>query len=268
MKRTTITLLTLLALGHISCNKTSSQKTESLKNTIYKFGFKTDSTSTGPLDNSAFIMKINDSLPAMFLTAHHTVAGTRNGQYLKWDEIEQNMTNGWAWSMNDSTVDFKIGRNLPVRNSETMKLDLSAFYLPSDKTPYLKPAKKNAQVGDTVYLFSRIKDKNNRTTLRNRAVVIYATDSVMAYELTDFSMQKSIMTGTSGSCVLNKDNEVTSNSYAGFTIPNDEIKKKIAEGFPLLNKLKTRSGKTYGIGVPIQLIQKSIILAFKEKRVN
>ena len=147
MKRTTITILTFLVLGHISCNKTSSKKTESLKNTIYKFGFKTDSSSTGPLDNSAFIMKINDSLPAMFLTAHHTVAGTRNGQYLKWDEIEQNMTNGWAWSVNDSTVDFKIGRNLPVPNGETMKLDLSAFYLPSDKIPYLKPAKKDAQVG-------------------------------------------------------------------------------------------------------------------------
>jgi len=211
-------------------------------------------------------MKINDSLPAMFLTAHHTVAGTRNGEYLKWDEIEQNMTNGWAWSMNESTVDFKIGQKLPVRNAETIKLDLSAFYLPSDKIPYLKPAKKSAQVGDTVYLYSKIKDNNNRTTLINRAVVIYATDSVMAYELTDFSMQKSIMSGTSGSCVLNKDSEVAANSYAGFTIPNDEIRKKITKGFPLLNKLKTRDGKTYGIGVPIQLIEKSIILAFKEKK--
>jgi len=263
---TTTTLLTFLVLGHISCYKPSSKKTESLENTIYKFGFKTDSTSTGPLDNSAFVMKINDSLPAVFLTAHHTVAGTRNGQYLKWDEIERNMTNGWAWSMNDSTVDFKIGQNLPVRSSETMKLDLSAFYLPSDKIPYLKPAKKNALVGDTVYLFSRMKDNNNRTTLRNRAVVIYTTDSVMAYELTDFNMQKSIMTGTSGSCVLNKNNEVISNSYAGFTIPNDEIKRKIADGFPLLDKLETRNGKTYGIGVPIQLIKKSLVLAFKEKR--
>ena len=264
MKRVT-KILALLALGLIACDGTSPTKIESLKNTIYKFGFKTDSTSTGPLDNSAFIMKINDSLPPMFLTAHHTVSGTRNGQYLRWDEIEQNMTGGWAWSMNDSTINFKLGRNIPVRNAETMKLDLSAFYLPSDTIPYLMPAKKDAQVGDTVYLFSKINDNNNRTTLRNRGVVIYATDSVMAYELTDFSMQKGIMSGTSGSCVLNKNNEVTANSYAGFTIPNEEIRKKIAESFPLLNKLKTTDGKTYGIGVPIQLIEKSIVLALRQK---
>ncbi len=222
-------------------------------------------TSTGPLNNSAFILKINDSLPAMFLSAHHTVAGTSNGQYLKWDEIEQNMTNGWAWSMNDSTVDFKIGRNLPIRNAETLKLDLSAFYLPSDKIPYLKPAKKNAKVGDTVYLFSRIID-DNKTTLRNRAVVIYATDSVMVYELTDFNMKKSIMSGTSGSCVLNKDSDVAANSYAGFTVPNKEIKKRMVMDYPLIRKLKTRDGKTYGVGVPIRLIEKSIILAFQEKK--
>ncbi len=260
------TILTFFALVLTSCNVTSSKKIESLKNTIYKFGFKTDSTSTGPLDNSAFVMKINDSLPLLFLTAHHTVARTRNGEYLKWNDIAENMNNGWAWSMNDSTFDFKIGGNLPIRNAETLKLDLSAFYLPSDKIPYLKPAKKNAQVGDTVYLFSKI-TYNDKTTLRNRGVVVYAADSVMVYELTDFSRtQRSIMSGTSGSCVLNKDSEVTANSYGGFTIPNDEIRKKMAAGFPLLNKLKTREGKTYGIGLPIQLIKKSIVLAFKEKK--
>lgn len=254
-----------MVLTHFSCNQTGTGRAESFENTIYKFGFKTDSTSTGPLQNSAFILKFDDAFPAVFLTAHHTVAGKGNGDYVRWDEIEANMKNGWAWSMTDSAVNFKIGQNLPIRNAATLKLDLSAFYLPSDEAPYLKPAKKNAEVGDTVYLFSRITD-DNKKILRNRGVVIYAADSVLAYELTDFIMKKGIMSGTSGSCVLNNVGEVISNSYAGFTIPNNEIKEKIAEGFPLLNKLKTRDGRTYGVGVPIQLIKKSLVQAFNEKK--
>lgn len=61
----------------------ASRKENPLKSTIYKSGYKTEFTSTGPLNNSAVIMKVNDSLPALFLTAHHCVAGTDNGNNLK-----------------------------------------------------------------------------------------------------------------------------------------------------------------------------------------
>ena len=244
-----------MAFWFVSCKKTN----ESLKNTIYKFGFKTDSTSTGPLDNSAFIMKINDSLPALFLTAHHNVPGTG-----KWDEIDQTMKNGWAWSIHDSTYEFKIGQNLPIRNAETLKLDLAAFYLPFDTVPHLVPAEKNARVGDTVYLFSKM-IYNKKTMLKNRGVVIYATDSVVVYELTDVGLNRNALTGTSGSCMLNNNSEVVANHYGGLTIPNEEVRKKMALDFPLLNKFKTRDGKTYGVGLPIELIKKSLIKAFIEK---
>lgn len=249
-------------LGLTTCNNNPSHLTkESLTNTIYRLGYKTDSTSTGPLNNSAFILKINDSLPALLVTAHHIAAGTGNDQYLKWNEIGQKK-NRWAWSMNDSTYNFKIGPNLPVPGAETLKLDLAAFYLTLDTVPFLEPARQAASVGDTVYLYSKV-TFNNKTTLR---VVIYATDSVMVYELTDFHGKvQGILSGTSGSCVLDKDNNVVANNYGGLAIPNEEAKKQMAISFPLINKLKIRDGKTYGIGLPIPLIEKSLIEAFKDK---
>jgi len=253
-------LLFLFILGGCA-KKSPSSKVADFTNTIYKFGFKTDSSSTGPLSNSAFIMKLNDTLPSLFLTAHHTAAFIDYNQYVKWNQIENNMKNGWAWSVHDSAYNFKIGKNLPVPNAETMKLDIAAFYAGPD-IPYLKPAKMSARVGDTTYLFSKI-DYQNKTTLRNRGVVIYATDSVLVYELTDFNMAK-IMSGTSGSCVINKEGEVVSNSYAGFTIPNEEVKQQLVASLPLISKLQTRNGKTYGVGVPIELIEKSLLLAFRQ----
>lgn len=263
MRQTAIMFISVL-LGLTTCNNPSHLTKESLTNTIYKLGYKTDSTSTGPLNNSAFILKINDSLPTLLVTAHHIAAGTGNDQYLKWNEIGQKK-NRWAWSMNDSTYNFKIGPNLPVRGAETLKLDLAAFYLPLDTVPYLKPARQAAPVGDTVYLYSKV-TFNNNTTLRNQGVVIYATDSVMVYELTDFHGKvQGILSGTSGSCVLDKDNNVVANNYGGLAIPNEGAKKQIAIGFPLINKLKIRDGKTYGIGIPIPLIEKSLIQAFKDK---
>src|SRR5688572_21973803 len=134
MRQTTIMFISVL-LGLTTCNNNPSHLTrESLTNTIYKLGYKTDSTSTGPLNNSAFVLKINDSLPALLVTAHHIAAGIGNDQYLKWDEIGQKK-NRWAWSMNDSTYNFKIGPNLPVRGAETLKLDLAVFYLTLDTVP-------------------------------------------------------------------------------------------------------------------------------------
>jgi V8-like Glu-specific endopeptidase len=249
----------------VSCEGQRQEKTDRLKNTIYKIGFKTDSASTGPLSNSAFIIKINDAAPTLLLTAHHVVAGTPNGEFVKWNEVAGNIKNGWAWSMDDGSYNFKLGKNLPIRNAETLKLDLAAFYLTSDTIPYLKAGEKDAQVGDTVYLFSVVQYEN-QATIKNKGVVIYATDSIMAYELSDFNMTKvSIMSGTSGSCVLNDKNEVISNSYAGFTTPNEEVRKEIAARFPLLNKLHTRDGKTYGVGLPISIIKESVVLALGKK---
>lgn len=248
-----------------ACNNSNQQAKESLTNTIYKLGRKTDSTSTGPFENSAFVLKIDDSLPTLLLTAHHVVAGTDDDQYLKWNEISEKKKNLWAWSMSDSTYNFKIGPNLPIRGAETLKLDLAAFYMLLDSVPYLRPSRNAANVGDTVYLYSKVRYKN-KTTLRNRGVVIYATDSVMVYELTDFNGNVGgVLSGTSGSCVLDKDNGVVANSYGGLAIPNEEIKKLMALSFPLINKLNTRDGKTYGIGLPITLIKKSLVQAFNDK---
>lgn len=264
MRQTTIIFISTL-LGLTTCNDNPSHLAkESLLNTIYKLGYKTDSTSTGPLNNSAFILRLNDSLPALLVTAHHIAAGIGNDQYLKWNEIGQKESR-WAWSMNDSTYNFKIGPNLPIRGAETLKLDLAAFYLLFDTVPYLNPARQAASVGDTVYLYSKV-TFNNKTTLRNQGVVIYATDSVMVYELTDFHGKvQGILSGTSGSCLLDKDNNVVANNYGGLAIPHEEAKKQMAIGFPLINKLKIRDGKAYGIGIPIPLIERSLIRAFEDK---
>jgi hypothetical protein len=190
-----IFILAFLCLN--PCKSQSLLTTRVLTNTIYKLGYKTDSTSTGPLKNSAFVLKISSSLPTLLVTAHHIAGGIGNDQYLKWNEVGQKK-NRWAWNMNDSSYNFKLGPSLLIRGAETSKLDLAAFYLLSDTVPYLKPARKSAQVGDTVFLYSKV-IFNNTTTLRNRGVVIYPTDSVMVYELTDFyGKVQGLLSGTSG----------------------------------------------------------------------
>ena len=253
MNKILISLITFIGLA---C---TTDKTDRLKNTIYKMGFKTDSSSTGPLDNSAFVLKMKGKPSPLLLTAHHTVAGIGNEKYLKWNEIASIQKNAWAWSMHDSTVNFKVGKNLPIKGAETLRLDIAAFYLPNDEIPFLQPARKAAQLGDTVFLYSKIVYQN-KPSLLNRGVVIYKTDSVMIYELTDFHMAR-IMGGTSGSCVINREGEVVSNSYAGFTIPNDEIKQQLEQRFSLLKRIQTSEGKSYGVGAPIALIEASLILA-------
>jgi hypothetical protein len=248
-----------ICLTIFSCR--SDRKTD-LKNTIFKLGFRTDTFSTGPLENSGFVIKLNDTVPPIFVTAHHVVAGTGNeNQYLKWDEVKERVRNARIWSMHDSTYQIQLSENIPIRNAETLNLDLAAFYLPSMSTPYLVPSAYKANVGDTIQLFSRI-IYNNDTTLLNEGVVVYTSDSVLVYELLEFNMART-MSGTSGSAILNKGGQVVANSYAGFTIPNQQVKKDLDKMFPLIKKITTKDGKTYGAGVPITLIEKNIIQAIQ-----
>lgn len=243
----------------LSCRPDS--KTD-LENTIFKLGFQTDAFSTGPLENSGFVIKLNDTLPPIFLTAHHVVAGTRNeNEYLKWDEVKAKVSNARIWSMHDTAYQIQLSENIPIPNAETLNLDLAAFHLPSTNTPYLVPSAYKANVGDTIQLFSRI-IYHNETTLLNSGVVVYTSDSLLVYELLHFNMAR-IMSGTSGSAILNKEGQVVANSYAGFTIPNQQVKNELEEMFPIIGKISTRDGKSYGAGLPIELIEKSIIKAFQ-----
>ena len=257
-----VTMIIFICLTVFSC--VSDSKTD-LRNTIFKLGFQTETFSTGPLDNSGFVIKLNDTIPPIFVTAHHVVAGTGNeNQYLKWDEVKKRVRNARIWSMHDSTYQIQLSENIPIRNAETLKLDLAAYYLPSMTNPHLIPSVNEASVGDTIQLFSKI-IYNNDTTLSNEGVVVYTSDSVLVYELLHFNMAR-IMTGTSGSAILNKEGKVVANSYAGFTIPNQQVKNDLEKMFPLIKKITTKDGKTYGAGVPITLIKKNIIQAIQMTR--
>jgi hypothetical protein len=255
------TIVLFICLAFASCKQ--DKKTD-LKNTIFKLGFQTATSSTGPLINSGFVMKLNDTIPPLFVTAHHVVAFTNNpNEFLKWFEIKEKVRDARIWSMDDSTFQIQLAENIPIRDAETLKLDLAAYYLPSEKTPYLFPAHHDAALGDTVQLFSKI-IYEGKTTLSNDAVVVYRTDSVMVYELLYFNMAR-IMSGTSGSAILNKEGQVVANSFAGFTVPNQQVKSDMEKGFPLLKKIPARDGKSYGVGVPISLMEKSLIQAIGAK---
>lgn len=246
-----------------------SAKVDAIDSSAFKMGFKSESFSTGPRNNSGFLFKLNHRSPTLFLTAHHCAANAGKGDhYYKWDEIQKHVKNGWIWSMSRPKRDFPLGRNLPLLNAETMKFDVAAFYLDIQRTPYLLPAKKAAIVGDTVKLLSQIVYKGD-TILQKAGVVTYVSDSVVVYELLiqerlNFS-GASFMKGTSGSAVLNRDNEVISNSVGAVIYLNDETKAIVAQQFPLLDKLHTSPGKIYGIGVPIHLIVRSIAQALKNE---
>jgi hypothetical protein len=252
-----VTVVIFIFLTFASCKKESKPN---LKNTIFKLGFQTSTSSTGPLGNSGFVMKLNDTIPPLFVTAHHVVAFTKiANEYLKWFEIKEKVRDARIWSMQDSTYQIQLSDNIPILNAETLKLDLAAFYLPSVDTPYLIPSANDATIGDTVQLFSKIV-YNGNTSFTNEGVVVYRTDSAMVYELLNFHMAR-IMAGTSGSAILNKEGQVVANSYAGFTIPNQQVKSGMEKMFPLLKKIPTRDGKTYGAGVPISLITISLLQA-------
>jgi hypothetical protein len=246
-----------------------STNVNTVDGSMFKMGFKSSSFSTGPRNNSGFLFKLDPRSPTLFLTAHHCAANTgEDDHYYKWDEIQKHVKNGWIWSMSNPRRDFSLGRNLPLLNAETMKLDVAAFYLNTKETPYLLPAKKAAIVGDTVKLLSQIVYKGD-TTLQKAGVVTYVSDSVLIYELLiderlNFSSAR-FMKGTSGSAVLNRENDVISNSVGAVIYLNDETKAIVAQQFPLIEKFHTSPGKIYGIGVPIHLIVGSIAQALKNE---
>jgi hypothetical protein len=116
--------------------------------------------------------------------------------------------------------DFPLGKNLPLLNAETLKLDVAAFYLDSRDAPYLLPAKKAAIAGDTVKLLSQT-IYNGDTAMQKAGVVTYASDSAVVYELLINELlnfkKVGFMKGTSSSAVLNRDNDVVSNRAWGDT---------------------------------------------------
>jgi hypothetical protein len=253
-------LIVLVILNSFSCAR---HDVEHQTNTIFKLGFKMGDTSTGPLENSGFVMRINDSVPPLFLTAHHVVAGIGNDQYARWDEVSATVKNAWVWSMHDSNYALALSENLPIRNAKTFKIDLAAFFIPAEHNNYLVPAKGAVHIGDTIQLFSRIVHDGD-TSLLNPGVVIFASDSVLVYELLGFRMAR-IMSGTSGSALINRDGDVVANSYGGFTIPNEEEKRNIVKMFPFLMNIKIEIGKTYGIGLPVKIIETSVLRALRER---
>lgn len=258
----TTAIIIFICLTVLSCKP--DDKVDSY-NTIFKLGFQTNTFSTGPLSNSGFVMKLNDTIPPLFVTAHHVVASTAiENQYIKWNEIKDKVKNARIWSMQDSSYQIQLQKNIPILNAETLKLDIAAFYLPSAETPYLIPSKHKVDVGDTIQLFSKIV-YNAQTSFLNEGIVVYASDSVMVYELLHFNMAR-IMTGTSGSAIINKEGLVVANSFAACTIPNQQGKKDMEKLFPLMEKLTLIDGKTYGAGAPIALIEQSIIDAIRSQR--
>ncbi|HTF17005.1 MAG TPA: hypothetical protein VK658_02970 [Chryseolinea sp.] len=263
-------LITTLGIGVItallvSCKPSPKSVTAlELSGTNFKMGFN---KQTGPLLNTFFTFKLNDTTPPMLLTAHHVVAGKgRYDDYYNWDELADKLPDALLWSIDNDQVQTGLGKNIALRNAHTMGLDVAAYLVPGDRMDLLclHPSAKAASVGDSVILFSKLKVGNDYSLL-TPAVVIYATDSIMIYELqTDKPVQ---MAGTSGSPVLNTKHKVISNSYGGITVRDSSmIETQIAPTFPLIRKLPLKQGKPYGIGVPIKLISESLYASLKDGR--
>ena len=254
-------VIVLLIFITISC----TTKNKSVENTLFKMGFRTTNYSTGPLMNSLFIYKVHDTIPPLILTAHHVVAGKGNGDtYYAWNELSDKVQNAWLWSMQDSSYQLPLGENLPIPGARTMKFDLAAFYLSSkENVSSLTPATVPAQVGDSVTLFSRLRDGLDFSN-SHHGIVIHATDSMLVYELQSDNLIR--MEGSSGSPVVNGKGEVISNSVGGFTIPNVDEIENIAKLFLNVKELNVKVGKAYGIGVPVRLINESIRNALKLRR--
>ena len=251
----------------ISCNSSPKKvSSDDLYGTNFKMGF---SKMSGPVLNTFFTFKLNDTIPPMLLTAHHVVAGKGRGdEFYRWNELTDKLSQAWLWSIHDDRLQTGLCNNIPIPNAMTMHLDLAAYLLPDDQNdlPYLLPSTTAANVGDSVILFSKLKVRNQYSML-TPGIVIYASDSLIVYELQCDTLIQ--MDGTSGSPVLNLKRGVISNSFGAFSvIDSTMIESQIAQAFPLIRKLSVRQGKTYGVGVPIELISQSLYNALGDTRVN
>lgn len=230
---------------------------EPVHHTVFRLGYKTHNGSTGPLDNTGFIFRVNDSLAPVFLTAHHVVAGYAPDKYYKWSDLKENVRNAWIWSVHDSTYQIELGENIPIPGAQTGAVDVAAFQIEEDATlGWLAPSQAPARIGDTVQLFSRLLYYDT-SALIIPSRVIYVTDSILVHELL---LPKVIrLGGTSGAPILNKNNELVACTWGGLAIRDERIKDKLAAEFPLIHKLNIRIGRTYGIGVPVALVKKSVL---------
>ncbi len=239
-------------------------KTDSLRNTVYHVTFTLQGVSDNSRNNSGFILKLNDTLPPLYLTAHHVASGYGKSRYYDWDKIRDRFRDGLIWSIHDNGLHFQLGKNLPIPNAKVSSLatglDLAAFYLaPPELASYLKPASSPAKVGDRVRLFAKLMQID---TVLHPGIVIYATDSLLVYQL--FSQPNSLG-GSSGSPVLNDRDEVVANSFGGLPLSSVKQRQEVAKEYPFIRQFldNTEMGKTYGIGVPVGLIRKSLIHAIR-----
>src|SRR5258706_41477 len=252
-------------IGVVICCK---RKTDLLRNTVYHVTFTLQGITDNSRNNSGFIFKASDTIPLLYLTAHHVASGHDKNKYYDWDSLRNYFRGASIWSIQDNTVHFQLGRNLPLPNANVSEfaseLDLSAFYVASPgPTGYLRPASSPAKLGDTVRLFSKLMETDS---LLHPGIVIYATDSLLVYQLLNHSLTS--LGGSSGSPVLNDKGEVVSNSFGGLPLLSVRQREGVTKEYPFLRQFldKTEMGKTYGIGIPIELIRKSLIRALQRNQ--
>lgn len=238
----------------------SCRKKEPVHHMVFRLGYKTHNGSTGPMDNTGFVFRVNDSLAPVFLTAHHVVAGYAPDKYYEWSDLKENVRNAWIWSVHDNGYQLKLGENIPIRGAKTGALDVTAFQIEQDAPlRWLTPSQAPTQVGDTVQLFSKLLYYDT-TALIMLSRVIYITDSILVHELL---LPKVIrLGGTSGAPILDKNNKLVGCTWGSLAIPNQSVKDKLGEEFPLIHKLDIQIGRTYGIGVPAALVTNAVLQAF------
>jgi hypothetical protein len=122
------------------------EKKNSVYHSLFRLGYKKESSSTGPLMNSGFIFQLNDTAKPLLITCHHVVAGYGEKKYYSWNELEEHVKDAWLWSQHDSSLNFHIGKNIPIRGAKASHLDLSVFTMPIfDNLRMIKPAPIAAQ---------------------------------------------------------------------------------------------------------------------------
>lgn len=247
-------ILILQCLFIISCTN-NNETDDATRHTLFRIGFKGDNYNTGPLINSAFLLQLKDTIH-LLITAHHVASYINGGKYYQWNQLKDKATNLFLWSVEDTAYSIKPGLNLPIKGAKVLHLDMAAFHMPDRKDlTYLKPSAADVKLGDTIQLFSKLLFYDTATIL-HPAKVIYVTGSILVYE---FLIHKTFnLSGTSGAPTTNLKHEVISSSYGGFSLPDISAKEKLSKNFPLINKLPVEIGRTYGIGIPISLVTKSL----------
>jgi len=165
---------------------------------------------------TAFLVRVIDKPETMMVTCHHLFGpATGRSQQMSPEEIARGLCGAVGLSMQDRRTIVVSQTYLKVINARaTDKMgaekDVALFVVQADKLSTLHFSDRVPNVGDTVYLFARLRSETEPKLFR--ATIAEASDNWLMYTFADTGID---LHGTSGAPVLDEKGDVVGMNVGG-----------------------------------------------------